>query len=170
MPKIAYAEPDETALLARIRAARGGRLPHLFAMLLHSPALAEGWFDFMTAVRKSSLDGRTRELAILQAALSLRATYPQVDHVPIALKEGVSQAEIDALLQGRAAEAFAGRDLAVIDYARTMTENVQVAPETFAPLRLFFSDAEIVELTVLIGAYNMVGRVLEALDVDLETA
>src|SRR5690606_23731475 len=72
MARIPYADltnPPAAPLVERIVAERGGVL-HLYQMLLHSPALAEGWLAFLTAVRhKLSLPGDLRELVIMRVAI-----------------------------------------------------------------------------------------------------
>jgi len=45
---------------------------------------------------------------------------------------------------------------------------VSVPDGVFAALRDHFNERELVELTVLIGTYNMHNRVMLALDIDLE--
>lgn len=53
MARIPYADltnAEAAPLVERIVAERGSVL-HLYQMLLHSPALAEGWLAFLTAVR-----------------------------------------------------------------------------------------------------------------------
>jgi alkylhydroperoxidase family enzyme len=49
-----------------------------------------------------------------------------------------------------------------------MTEDVAVADSVFASLRKHFDNRSIVELSVLIGTYNMHTRVLQAFEIDLE--
>jgi len=49
-----------------------------------------------------------------------------------------------------------------------MTQVVHVPDEVFAPLLHYFSEKQIVELTVLIGTYNMHTRVLQAMEIDAE--
>jgi hypothetical protein len=44
-----------------------------------------------------------------------------------------------------------------------MTEQVQVTDEVFDAVSALFPDAQMVELTATIAAYNMVSRFLEAL-------
>jgi alkylhydroperoxidase family enzyme len=46
--------------------------------------------------------------------------------------------------------------------------NTAVPEVVFSPLNRHFTDRQIVELTVLIGTYNMNARVLRALELDLE--
>jgi alkylhydroperoxidase family enzyme len=51
-----------------------------------------------------------------------------------------------------------------------MTRDIDVPDDVFETLRPYFSDRQIVELTVLIASYNMLTRILQALQADLEQA
>ena len=51
-------------------------------------------------------------------------------------------------------------------YAIAMTRTVTVPESLFLELRGQFNETEIVELTTAIAAYNMVARVLVALEVE----
>ena len=53
-------------------------------------------------------------------------------------------------------------------YAESMTRDIHVPEEIFAALSPHYDHREIVELTTLIGAYNMHTRVVQALDIDSE--
>jgi alkylhydroperoxidase family enzyme len=46
-----------------------------------------------------------------------------------------------------------------------MTKNIHVSAEVFAGVKALMSERLIVELTATIGAYNMVSRFLEALQI-----
>src|SRR5438105_15481126 len=90
-------------------------------------------------------------------------------HVPsLALADGLSLAECDALADWRGREFFSASERAVLAYADTMTRDVVVPDAVFAEVARHFNAREIVELTVLIGTYNMNARVLQALELDLE--
>jgi len=86
----------------------------------------------------------------------------------LALAEGLSLAECDALADWRPSTLFSERERAVLAYADTMTRDIAVPDAVFAELKRHFNTREIVELTVLIGTYNMNARVLQALELDLE--
>jgi 4-carboxymuconolactone decarboxylase len=49
-----------------------------------------------------------------------------------------------------------------------MTRDIVVPDAVFDEVKKHFNDREIVELTVLIGSYNMNARVMQALRLDLE--
>jgi alkylhydroperoxidase family enzyme len=173
MARIAYADPDSNAetlaLAEQIKRERGGRLLNLYRMLLNSPPVVRGWLNLLTAVRQQAqLAGRYRELAILRIAILNGAEYERAGHVPHALKEGVTQAQIDALTHWEQAGVFDPADRAVLAYTDAMTREVHVGDAAFDALRPHFDARELTELTATIGAYNMVSRFLEALQVDPE--
>jgi alkylhydroperoxidase family enzyme len=163
--------PELADLIGRIRGARRGRLINVYKLLLHSPALAESWFAHNNAVRwKTGLDGRLRELVIIHIGYLTQAAYILGQHVPtLALQEGLTLDECDALKDWEGSTLFAPRERAVLGYADAMTRNIQVPEAIFAALKPYFDERGIVELTVLIGFYNMHSRVTQALKIDPES-
>jgi len=162
--------PALTDLTDRIRAARRGRVINVYRLLLHSPPLAETWFEHNNAVRwQTGLDGRLREMVIVRIGYLARARYVVGQHVPkLALAEGLSLAECEALKDWRDSNLFNPRDRAVLAYTDAMTRDIEVPDTVFEPLREYFDDRQLVELTVLIGTYAMHVRVFEALKLDPE--
>ena len=63
--------PELSELITKIKGARGGRLINIYRLMLHSPALANAWFDLNQAVRYGTeIDGQCRELAVIRVAIS----------------------------------------------------------------------------------------------------
>jgi AhpD family alkylhydroperoxidase len=167
MARLPYADlthPEAQPLVDRIVAERGSVL-HLYQMLLHSPA--GGWLNYLTSIRQlSTLPGDLRELVIMRVAAINGAPYEADQHAPIALKEGVSQAQLDALSAWEQSDLFNEREKAVLAYTDAMTRHVQVPEPVFQAARTAMgSDKLMVELTATVAAYNMVSRFLEALQV-----
>jgi alkylhydroperoxidase family enzyme len=174
MSRIPYTDATEypglTDLVARISAGRRGNLINVYRLLLHSPPIAATWFEHINAVRwKTQLSGRLRELLIIRIALLNRVDYVIAQHVPkLALADGVSLAECEALRDWQGSGLFSKEERAALAYTDAMTRDVTVSDEVFAELRPHFDDRAIVELSVLIGTYNMHNRVMQALQIDLE--
>jgi alkylhydroperoxidase family enzyme len=171
IPYIDDAENPELAdLIARISAGRRGSLINVYRLLLHSPPIAATWFEHINAVRwKTQLSGRLREILIIRIALINRVDYVIAQHVPkLALADGVSLTECEALRDWRASGLFSEEERTALAYADAMTRDVLVPDEVFTALRTHFDDRAIVELSVLIGTYNMHNRVMQALQIDLE--
>lgn len=163
-------DPEMASLVEKIRSGRRGNVINVYKLLLHSPPVAENWFNLINTLRwGTELPGRLREIIIIRIGYLNRVDYVINQHVPkLALVEGLSHAECDALVDWRATEYFSEAERAALSYAESMTRDIQVLEEIFAALGPHYNDREIVELTTLIGAYNMHTRVVQALDIDLE--
>lgn len=169
MARIPYASPEDVkndALIERVKAQRGEVL-HLYAMLLHSEEITDGWLQLFTAVRqKGTLPGDLRELVIMQVALINGAPYEAQQHRPIALKEGLTEAQVDELADWQNSSVYTPKHRAILAYCDQMTRKVHVDDAVFAEVKQYLDNKLMLELTVTIAGYNMVSRVLEALHID----
>jgi len=162
--------PELADLIGKVRAGRRGALINVYKLLLHSPPLAACWLDLISAARyKTELDGRLREIVIVRVGYLNRTTYVVKQHVPqLTAPEGLTKEECDALADWRDSKFFSERERAALAYANAMTRDVTVPDGVFEALRPHFNERQIVELTVLIGTYNMHTRVFTALQIDPE--
>lgn len=175
MARVGYGDenssPAVRALAEQIRRERDGRMLNLYSMLLNAPPVAEGWLALFTAIRQQcTLRGDYRELVILRVALLNGASYEYQVHVPFALREGVTRAQLDSLDRWQDSATLTPAQRAVLAYTDAMTRDIHVPEAVFDALRGHFNQREIVELTATIGGYNLVSRFLEALAVDPESA
>jgi len=163
--------PELSEIIGKLRGARGGRLLNIYRMMLHSPELARGWFELNQAVRyRTEIDGQSRELAVMRVAILNGVDYILRAHGPAyALKEGLAKAQVDALANWRESQLFSASQRALLAYVDAMTRDIDVSDTVFAEIRNYYSERQTVELTMLIGAYNMLSRVLKALKIDPET-
>ena len=164
------AHPELADSIAKIKGARGGRLINIYRLMLHSPSLASAWFDLNQAVRYGTeIDGQSRELAVIRVAVLNDVEYVQRAHGPAyALKEGLTPEQVTAIASWQESNLFSESQRALLAYTDAMTRAIEVPDAVFAALRRHFSERQTVELTMLIGAYNMLTRFLKALKVDPE--
>jgi 4-carboxymuconolactone decarboxylase len=162
--------PELADVIAKIKGARGGRLINIYRLMLHSPALANAWFHLNQAVRYGTdIDGQCRELAVIRVAILNDVEYVQRAHGPAyALKEGLTPEQVSAIADWQRSKLFDDAQRALLAYTDAMTREIDVSNTVFVNLRKHFSERQIVELTMLIGAYNMLTRFLKALKVDPE--
>jgi 4-carboxymuconolactone decarboxylase len=162
--------PELAELIGKVRAGRRGALINVYKLLLHTPPLAGCWLDLISAARyQTELDGRLREIVIVRVGYLNRTTYVVKQHVPqLTAPEGLTKQECDALADWRDSKFFSARERAALAYADAMTRDVAVPDSVFEALRPHFNERQIVELTVLIGTYNMHTRVFMALQIDPE--
>ena len=162
--------PELAESISKIKGARGGRLINIYRLMLHSPALANAWFDLNQAVRYGTeIDGQSREIAVIRVANLNNVEYVQKAHGPAyALKEGLTPEQVTAIADWRPSKLFNEPQRALLAYTDAMTREIDVPDDVFTDLRKHFSERQAVELSMLIGAYNMLTRFLKALKVDPE--
>lgn len=165
-PALAARDPE---LVAAIEARRGGALINLDRMLLWSEPLARGWNVYLRALRQElSLPPFVRELAICVVARLTGADYEFHHHAPELRRAGATDAQLALLDDPDAAatsERFDAGQRTVIRFAIASTRDVRIPDDLFHAVRSLLSPTEVVELTAVIAAYNMVARFLVALEV-----
>jgi alkylhydroperoxidase family enzyme len=172
MARISLIEPEQhpelEPVVAKIRSGRRGTVINVYKLLLHSPAIAEVWLDLINAVRwKVALDGRLREIVIIRIGYLNGCSYVVNQHVPLhSAPEGLTQAECDALADWRTSGLFDERERAALAFTDASTRDVEVPDGVFKELQRHFDERQIVELTVLVGTYNMHTRMCQALKID----
>src|SRR5919109_4710831 len=100
--------PELSDVIAKIKGARGGRLINIYRLMLHSPAVANAWFDLNQAVRYGTeIDGQCRELAVIRVAILNNVDYVLRAHGPsYAIKEGLTSAQVGALADWHSSDLF----------------------------------------------------------------
>ena len=168
MARVPYLEmsdlsPDNQDLLKR-------RIS-LFQALVNSPNVARAFGGLGHFIRfGSKLDPRLRELAILQVGWLARSPYEWSHHVKLGHDFGVSDADIQALIDDTAGKPTHLDDMAktVLRAAREMTSDGAMSDATFAALQQTLGNELVVDLTITIAFYNAVVRVLATLQIDVE--
>ena len=173
MARVSYVEekdhPELAAQIAKIKGGRGA-LINIYKLLLHSPTVAMTWLEHIGAIRwKTKLSPRLREIAIVRIASVAKYGYALQQHVPtIAVPDGVTLEECEALKDWRASGKFSEAERAALAYVDAIIAGPEVPDDIFNAVRKHYSEREVVELTVLAGTYIMHNRVFTALRVDLE--
>ncbi len=147
----------------------GFRVLNVFKVMAHCPQVGYHFLRMGNAILfKGTLPPALRELAILRVGHINRAKYEWTHHVPVALRLGVREEQIEGLPDWKNSVTFNAQERAVLQYTDEVTQSIRVKDDTFAAIRSFLNEEGIVELTTTIGYYGMVCRILEALQVELE--
>ena len=148
----------------------GSRVLNVFQVMANCPQIGYYFLRLGNSILfKGTVPPALRELAILRVGHIDQAPYEWTHHVPIALRVGVREEQIGALHDWRNSGTFNEQERAVLQYTDEVTKNIRVQDDTFAAVRRFLDEQGIVELTTTIGYYGMVCRILEALQVELES-
>ena len=145
----------------------------LHKALVNSPKAARAFSGLGGFIRYGSeLDPRLRELAILQVGWLARSPYEWSHHVKIGHDFGVTDADIQAMIDDTAGKpaALDALTLSVLKGAREITNDGGMSGPTFATLQTALGNEQVVDLTITISFYCAVVRVLATLQIDVEPA
>ena len=162
-PDLAKASPEVRDMLGRLPAPA-----NIFNMMAHAETCLKPVMKLGGALLgKLQLDPKLRELCLLHAVKLEGGEYEWLQHVPIALDLGATQAQIDALTRGddRAA-CFDARETAALVLTREAVVDVRASEAAVAEARRHLPEREIVELILMSGFYIMLARLTETLGVE----
>jgi 4-carboxymuconolactone decarboxylase len=135
------------------------------AIRQYSPPVAES----MTAIndylrRKSGLDPRLVELAILVTAREMDCEYVWTAHEPAAQKAGLQQETIDIVKYRRPVTKLADKDAVIVQLGREAIGKHKVGSTTFARAQKLFGNQQIVNIVALMGDYAATTLLLNVAD------
>lgn len=147
-----------------------GMVPNLFATMGHYPKALKPMLDLYQAIAKeSTIEPKLQELANLEVSRLNRCGYCLSHHRQMAKMTGVKDEQLKSWETGKLEGVFSDKEKTVIDYARQVTEDAENVPDQlFKRLKSYFTDTEIVNLTLIIGLMNVFNRFNGALGVELE--
>lgn len=148
---------------------RGGEVINLHLTLGHAPRIAKARRALSGALRREAATPRVlRELVILRTAQIVRSDYELNQHVPMALKSGLSQAQLDELAGWRTSRLFDEPQRAALAYVEQLLAGGDVDDATFADLGRHFTPQEIIEISVTATNYYGTGLLTRALRIEIE--
>ena len=159
-----HGEDAETAAKNRF----AGRDLNLFRVLMHHPALTRRWTVFAGHIlHKQTLPLRDRELLILRIGWLNQAEYEWAQHVEIAKRGGISDAEIEQVKAGPKGK-WNSREAALLQAADDLFENSVVSDSTWAALSADYGTEQLMDVVFTVGQYNLVSWALNSFGVPLD--
>jgi alkylhydroperoxidase family enzyme len=118
-----------------------------------------------------ALPADLRELAILHSARLSDMDYQWTQHARLATLVGLSDAKIDAVRAGVPDPSlFTPAERAVLAFTESVVRDGDADDDCYQAVADHLSGREIVELTLAIGFYQMLGNVMNVTRVDPEPA
>ena len=154
-----YAEWDTDALSVL---APGRRLPpnKVLGLFARHPELAKAFLTFNKHLFDSTLPVRTRELAILRVAWRRRCRYEWAQHLLIARKAGVTDAEI--------VEVWDDPSTLINRAADELDADSRLSDRTYSELAAELDERQIMDLVFTVGAYALLAMAFNTFEVELE--
>jgi AhpD family alkylhydroperoxidase len=166
MSLVSAVERDQAPLLAAPHYRDAGTSP-IVTSLAHVPEALDVTLPFVSVVLgPSAIDGRTKELVIVRTSALLECRYCVQTHSAVALDHGVTVAEVRALRGAEPSGAVVADDAerALLAWVDAVALGHGTVPDELGEaLAQHWSEAEIVELTLLCAATVMLNRYCSAL-------
>jgi len=166
---LADAEPDTRQLLERLSRLRGddAAVLNVFGTVANHPTLMREWLRFATyALTKSTLDPRTRELAVLRVGWRCDAPYEWGQHVVVGRAVGLTDDDVARVAEGPDADGWTPAEVAALRATDELHDRSTITDATWAALTEHFSDQQVLDLVFLVGNYHIVSFALNACRVE----
>jgi alkylhydroperoxidase family enzyme len=135
---------------------------------MNHPKLTRRWTVFAGHVlQKQTLPVRDRELLILRIGWLNQAEYEWAQHVEIAKRAGITEAEIEQVKKG-AAGGWNALESALMKATDELFENSVISDATWAALSAHYSTEQMMDVVFTIGQYNLVSWALNSFGVPLD--
>ena len=169
VPPIADEDLDEEGREFLRQVSRQGRVLNIYRTLVAHPKLLKRWGVFGTHVLyKSTLPARERELLILRTGWLCRSEYEWGQHVIIARGVGVTDEEIERVMEGSEAEGWNAFDAALVRAADELHEDAFISDATWQALSERFDTQQLIDVIFAVGQYHVVSMALNSLGVQLD--
>ena len=153
-----------------------GRVSNAIRVAAHTPRVAQPLVGFMVSALRTEVSGvlemRIKALIILKTSTLNGCAYCIGHNTALGRSLGFKEEEIEAISQDYpSSDYFSPAEKAAIHWAECLTERTYKRhPEAMAQLKLYFNDAQIVEVTMISGFLNFWNRFTDALEIDIESS
>jgi AhpD family alkylhydroperoxidase len=155
------------AIAQLVGAATGGPPPHIFTTLARHRSLFRKWLRFAGALMpRGTLPRDESELLILRTAHNCGCEYEWSHHERLGLSAGLTAEEIERVRVGPSADGWTPRRRFLLRAADELHSERTLSDELWDGLRPQLSDAELIELCMLVGHYEMLAMTLNSLQVE----
>src|SRR5919199_2032413 len=152
------------AITRVIGAATGGRAPNVFTTLARHRRLFRRWLWFAGALMpRGTLPRADTELVILRVAHNCGSDYEWGHHERIGARAGLSAEEIARVRTGPDANGWTERQALLLRAADELHADRALSDPTWDGLRALLAEAQLIELCMLVGHYELLAMTLNSL-------
>lgn len=131
--------------------------------LVRHPDLTAAFLPYSTYVLVgSTLPERLRELVILRIARRRNSAYEWTHHFYAAQQAGLTEAEVEAAGQGKAADPL---ESAVLEAVDELEEGSDVSDRTWAALAELLDERQLMDLVFTVGTYALMAMAFNSFGV-----
>ena len=126
---------------------------NVYTVLAHSPSVCKPWIEMINGIYASGFSPRLREVALVRIGAVTKAEYELHQHHFIALKNGVSEEEIQMIIHEASVTNLDEESNLICRAVDELHQRFSLSDETFDELSKHFSTKDIVSLGVAVAMY-----------------
>jgi len=143
-------------------------VPDIFKVMSINKRLFWSWLYFASKLMPyGKLPGRERELIILRVAWLCRCRYEWGQHIEVGLKNGLTDKDVINVSIG-ASSFHNEKESGLIAACDELINQQLISENTWQMLSKFYSDKLLIEISMLIGHYQMLAGFLNSAGLRLE--
>jgi alkylhydroperoxidase family enzyme len=173
-PRITPGTREQLGIANTLIARAGGRAVgaprlNLFAVIGRHRWLLRTMLPFMGRLMPGGkLPREDTELVILRVGHLTGAEYERHQHKPMARKAGLSEADVErSAVAGT--DGWSGRHAALVAAVDELHARRDLSDASWAALQRHYDEQQLIELVMLVGAYEMVAMTINTLGVQIES-
>jgi AhpD family alkylhydroperoxidase len=137
---------------------------NLFLTIGRHRRLFRGWLAFARRLMLAGrLPRRETELVILRVAHLRDCEYEHQHHLRLARRAGVSPAKVERICDTTSAFGWSAREQAIVSATDALVGGRDLDDSEWGAVRSHLDDTEVIELCFLVGHYDMLATVIQAL-------
>lgn len=148
---------EQMVMIKRLRGSVSSRsyddVPEFFLVAVKHPALFRHQVEAGTLFFTGTISPRERELAVLRIGWLCGAPYEWGEHVDIAKRYDVTAEEIERVTTGSAAPGWSEHEAAILRGVEELLDDKMVSDRTWDTLARSWSEQQLMEFPMLVGAY-----------------
>lgn len=153
--------PQQRTMIEHVLAGPRGNLGGPFNVLLRSPETGDQIQSFGASMRfLTSMSAKLREMAIIITARHWTSHFEWYAHAPAARQAGLDEAIVQAIAEGKRPAKMTSEETTVYNFATEILTAKQVSDPTFAAAKQLLGEKGVVDLTALMGYYQLVSMLL----------
>ena len=152
-----------------------GRVPNFYKTFSNSPFLAMAFLPINALAQRewegTSIGGKIKELIVIKTSHTNGCKYCYTHNTSLGKAAGITDEQIKAISLNEFSESplFNKQEILALKWAEAVTLN-QAANNNklFDDLKNNFTEKQISEMTILCAMFNMINRINDSLDIELE--
>ncbi len=152
-----------------------GRVPNFYKTFSNSPFLAMAFLPINALAQRewqgTNISGKIKELIVIKTSHTNGCKYCYAHNTSLGRAAGISDAHIKAISLNEYANSslFEQEEVLALKWAEAVTLNKAAKDDAlFNELKSCYTETQIAEMTILCAMFNMINRINDSLDVDLE--